>query len=244
MSRRIRAFEMSILIHILFITAVAGAGALLDKPRLPMVISFDVVSSGLKDGGIPAPSNTPRAEPSPAKQTVTQTPKDPAKIKPNKTVAALQPLDAPAPSSRDEEIPSPSRPDTGDAGMVVSTGTSGMTGSESHETSLQAQGEDGDGNAQERYGREHYLYIIKCIDEHKFYPQMARRMKWQGKVLTSFIINRDGTASDIRIVNSSGHKILDENAVTTIKNSSPFPKPPIPAKIIISIPYQLNSNYH
>jgi len=71
------------------------------------------------------------------------------------------------------------------------------------------------------------------------YPAVARRNGWQGKVLVSFVICLDGRVEDIRIEKSSGFALLDKNAVTIIKESAPFPNPPVRATLIVPIDYSL-----
>jgi len=137
------------------------------------------------------------------------------------------PLPEPAPVSMGEQTAAFSRQDARENG----------TDGERAVQDIQGQGEGE--TAEERYLREHFLYIKDRILARIVYPNLARRMGWHGKVLTSFIIHVDGTVSDVRIVSSSGFKVLDQNAILTIQGVAPFPKPPITAKIIIPITYRL-----
>jgi periplasmic protein TonB len=90
------------------------------------------------------------------------------------------------------------------------------------------------------YLQKNFFYIRDMIQKRIIYPALARRMGWEGKVIASFIVSSGGYARDIRISKSSGHELLDENVLKAINNSSPFPKPPIEAQIIIPILYRLN----
>jgi periplasmic protein TonB len=91
-----------------------------------------------------------------------------------------------------------------------------------------------------RYIKAHFSYIKDLIHKHLIYPAQAKKMGWEGKVITSFIVSSGGYARDVRISKSSGYEILDENAIKAINNASPFPKPPVEAQIIIPILYRLN----
>ena len=91
----------------------------------------------------------------------------------------------------------------------------------------------------DRYLAEHYSYIRDLIYKHLTYPPMARKMGWMGNVMVSFVISEKGMASGLKIVQSSGHKVLDDNVVETIKDVQPFPKPPAPAPIKIPVKYNL-----
>ena len=55
-------------------------------------------------------------------------------------------------------------------------------------------------------------YLIKTIK----YPADARKSKIQGRVVTTFIINQDGSTSDVRVLNGIGHG-ADEEAIRVIK---------------------------
>ena len=91
-----------------------------------------------------------------------------------------------------------------------------------------------------RYLKEHFAYIKDMVQRNITYPQVARQMGWEGKVIVSFDIASDGMAKNIRVINSSGKGVFDRNSVETIKNISPFPKPPVEAQIIIPIQYRLH----
>jgi len=91
-----------------------------------------------------------------------------------------------------------------------------------------------------RYFKVHFSYIKDLIYKQIIYPATAKKMGWEGRVIVSFIISSEGYTRNIMISKSSGHEILDENAVKAVKRASPFPKPPVEAQIIIPVLYQLN----
>ena len=41
------------------------------------------------------------------------------------------------------------------------------------------------------------------------YPRLALNRGWQGTVVVTIDVRVDGTVSDVRVVTSSGHKVLD-----------------------------------
>ena len=49
------------------------------------------------------------------------------------------------------------------------------------------------------------------------YPRIARRRGYQGTVILEVFINREGKVSDLRILESSGHSVLDRAAVASVK---------------------------
>ena len=92
----------------------------------------------------------------------------------------------------------------------------------------------------EQYIKEHFLYIKESVQNKITYPPIARKMGWQGRVLISFVICRDGSVKDIQIVKSSGFKALDKKAVEVIQKTAPFPRPPVSAELVIPITYKLS----
>lgn len=105
-----------------------------------------------------------------------------------------------------------------------------------------AGGGSGKGREAQRanYLAEHFSYIKKIIHEKLVYPPKARREGWTGKVRVSFVILENGNVSDIRVLAGSGHELLDQNAVETIKKAAPFPRPPIRAELRMPIIYRLD----
>jgi protein TonB len=89
------------------------------------------------------------------------------------------------------------------------------------------------------YLQEHFVYIREQILQHLAYPSLARRMGWKGQLTVSFVIGETGRVENLRIIKSSGFKVLDDNALKTIEQILPFPKPPVRAEIVIPIEYRL-----
>jgi len=89
------------------------------------------------------------------------------------------------------------------------------------------------------YMKEHFEYIRRKIMKQMVYPGLARKMGWSGQVTVAFTIQEDGRAVNIRVARSSGFDLLDADAADTVKRSSPFPRPPIRAEIVMPITYEL-----
>lgn len=71
--------------------------------------------------------------------------------------------------------------------------------------------------------------VKQKIEEAKRYPVFAKRQGIEGAVHLSFTVLFNGLSKDIKIVRSSDSKILDEEAIETIKRAGPFP--PFPKEI-------------
>lgn len=64
--------------------------------------------------------------------------------------------------------------------------------------------------------------IRKRIEELKRYPLQARSNHWEGKVVVQAVIKADGTVGDLRVAESSGHALLDEEALVVMRKASPL----------------------
>ncbi len=93
--------------------------------------------------------------------------------------------------------------------------------------------------AKAKYVKQHFAYIKEMIEKEFVYPRIARRRGMEGKVIVSFVICEDGTVHGVNIEESSGHKILDDNAITCVNKAAPFPPPPTRAELIFPITYKL-----
>lgn len=60
------------------------------------------------------------------------------------------------------------------------------------------------------------------IEELKRYPAEARANHWEGKVVVEVVIRDDGEVVGIKISESSGRAILDQEALTVMRRASPL----------------------
>lgn len=88
---------------------------------------------------------------------------------------------------------------------------------------------------------EDFAGIRDGIQRGIAYPAVARKMGWEGKVLVAFLLRPDGTVRDVRVVQGSGHAVLDRGAVEAVRNASPFPRPPVEAEIVTPVIYRLSA---
>ncbi len=91
------------------------------------------------------------------------------------------------------------------------------------------------------YGRGIYGAVAK----KKRYPAAARRLGLEGTVKVKLLIDRHGKLiGKPSVVVSSGHAILDEQALLMVKRSAPFPALPVEfgkdvATIVIPVRFTL-----
>jgi len=76
------------------------------------------------------------------------------------------------------------------------------------------------------YKYAHYMDAWRVKVEHigtLNYPEQARRQKLSGKLLLDVAINANGTIREVKIIESSGHAILDDAALRIVHLAAPFP---------------------
>ncbi|MCD8543586.1 MAG: energy transducer TonB [Sulfurospirillum cavolei] len=79
--------------------------------------------------------------------------------------------------------------------------------------------------------------VRKAIQANLQYPMMAKKMGIEGETTVQFSIQADGTVDKrtLKVLHSSGKKVLDANALNAVIDASPFEKPP-QEELFISVP--------
>lgn len=245
MNYQARGFQISILIHGLIIFLVVFGSNFMKQNNKIIAISFDLYSpvSKTEDSQQPAPQPFIRKKPADAKVIKKSERKElpvlPEEKPPVPSVSEIPPaVELPVANKLHSQAVEIGKSDTS---ATVHDGYSGVT-IEQNEILVST----GTGNtagvrkaAKIKYLNDHFAYIRDKILRNVSYPDAARRMGWQGKVVLSFIIKANGYVVDFNVIQSSGFKMLDNKAIETVKETAPFPKPPDEAYIVIPITYRL-----
>lgn len=147
----------------------------------------------------PKPPPPPKPQPQPVKPPAS---KAPAVVKPYvpdlKTIAAIEPM---TPLEAAPEVPEPqqtlSEEDTIAAEQAPATTTPGPA-SDSAEVILSVP----------RYD----------LNPPFEYPRLARRRHWEGTVILDVLIDKKGAVAELNVARSSGHTLLDRNALAQVRN--------------------------
>lgn len=87
--------------------------------------------------------------------------------------------------------------------------------------------------------------LWKRIEQLKRYPSQARVRRWEGKVVLEAVVRHDGTILECLIAESSGHGLLDQDAISVLRKASPLAlKHPLgqdQITILVPIAYRLDS---
>jgi protein TonB len=68
--------------------------------------------------------------------------------------------------------------------------------------------------------------LLGHLEKHRRYPRQAERTRQEGVVYVRFAVDRQGNVSNVRVGRASGHALLDEETLDTVRRGSPVPPPP------------------
>lgn len=97
----------------------------------------------------------------------------------------------------------------------------------------------GQGDGGGHYIKVNFAYIREIVLKNLKYPYIARLRGYEGDVVVSFIIDEKGYPQEIKILSNSGHEILAQNTVETIRSIGRFPEPPVKVRVILPVAYRL-----
>ena len=231
MTRQTRAYQWSVGIHGVILLALAVMQVFVVSQSKVTVIDFTLSGSSALPAVEQAPPNTEPARP--------------------RAIAARRSV--PKPQAEQEQSPSQVSNNGEALPGPVPRETAGSSAASAHQagtatagSALSMAGSSGSGTGQTpeesraAYLKEHFEYIRDRITKSISYPPMARKMGWCGHVKIAFVVCEDGGVNNVRVVDSSGFSLLDRNAVDTVKNVAPFPRPPVKAEIRMVITYKFN----
>jgi protein TonB len=222
MNLQLKGIKLSLFIHSVVFVAFALLSLYAGQARKRVVIDFSLINS---KAGIGKPEKKAVVAKKPVRKKTARKPAPRPKPKelpsqvpvPEKVVMEQEP-ETPVPEPIAEEIPMDDPPPVAQA--------------------VEVPAPEGGASGPGVPGRN-FIYIRELVQENISYPQIARRMGLEGRVIISFVICSNGTVKEIEIIESSGNPILDRNAVEAVKKTSPFPHHQLEAKVIIPIQYTL-----
>ncbi|MEN6318407.1 MAG: energy transducer TonB [Syntrophaceae bacterium] len=244
MNYQTRAFQISLLLHIVIITLIIICSTFLDQYKKVVILDFDLLKPvpGVKNVESPTPSIKTNSINPPARQNLKE--KEHPRL--TEEVHKISPVPEIPPAVKLPETRNLENRSTGlgipDTVKAVKEGSSGITGGAKEGSGTRlgtGNAAAGKESAKAKYLNKHFAYIRDKILRNVSYPDAARRKGWQGKVLLSFIITADGSARALKIIKSSGFTMLDKSAIAAVKDTAPFPKPPVEAQLVIPIIYHL-----
>jgi len=197
------------------------------KPDLPPEESFPVKAPNAAPAAEAKGGRESRAEPAPSPVAPQSVPgkSGAPRTAPPKSLRDLTPSLGKMVMAREE--PSGGRGQGAAAGNAVGTG-----GKATGEEGVTEEGGGGFRltplNAPEVQYISYFASIKRKIELVWQYPYEAAAAGIQGELTLDFVIARSGTVDSIQLVRSSGSKILDDEAIRSLRKAAPFD--PIPAQ--------------
>jgi len=175
----------------------------------------------------PAPPETAPPPPAPQPEPAALPQKlEPAAAKVKHTVHPITPRPQSQEQSQPQAAETPAAPTTS-ASVATVTGAA----------AIQAPAVPAD----EEYRRANFGAIRDSILGKIHYPMLARRRGWSGQMEISFTITPDGNIHELRVLTSTGYSLLDDEALTAIRQTAPFTPPPQAATVLtMPITFRLN----
>lgn len=169
--------------------------------------------------GPPTPAPGPAALPSPAPAPIPAPVAKPVAPKPKPKPVAKPPAVASRPKDPGPaEAPAPTTAAGDAAGTTQGGGGGGVAAGSGGGGAGTGDGTGGDGSGGARPAHG--------MNPKPPYPMAARRLGLEGVVTLEVLVLADGHAGEVRVHKSSGHEMLDESAVETVRTRWRF----IPAK--------------
>jgi protein TonB len=171
----------------------------------------------------PAPVAAPRSEPvkpqarekpPPAAPKPAPAPKPVAKAEPKApapTVPPAPPLSAPEPME-----PGPAAPVVSAAPAAAPPAPAVLASVDPAPASPSIEALDSGSLAQYR------LQLISTARKYKRYPRVAMDNNWEGDVVVRMVIGPNGMISALSVKSSSGHEVLDQQALEMFKKAKPL----------------------
>jgi len=256
-----RALFFSVLVHALVVALVYAIP--LDKPPKPETISVDftlvdyekLIEEAEGAGrALTSPTTAPAASKTKSAFRASSVKKDPVERnmevvdnrRDERSPAAdpaqsdeFAPIPSPdfrqeATASSSDGVPVPGSPGRGDR-AAAGEGSSGYA-------SVASISRGGAGNSGDLAVGGHAAILRQIRDSvmnNVIYPEKARRMGWEGKVILSFTVHEDGSIHDARITQSSGSPVLDQAAKEALMKSSVQARFAQKVQVFLPIEYRL-----
>lgn len=236
MDRTGRSFVESIVLHVLMAGCAMAITGLFPTPPPLIRLDFSLLehneAPALKEAVQPEAEPTAPSTPPPTLErqpTPVLKPQRKALTKVTPPKAEPRPVLKPTAAAQETIAASPAQADATPTETIPAQGTSHAA----------AGGASGAGMV-EAYRRANFSAIRSAVLANLRYPMIARRHGWGGKVEVAFLITPEGGVRELRIQASSGHEVLDEEAMAAIRRSAPFTPPRIAALLVMPVTFELN----
>ena len=145
---------------------------------------------------------------------------------PAKTVALIKPIDPTEPPAEPEEAVK----NTGDRGTSGATAARGIAaGRQSGSAASAGKSDNRNTDAGNAEVSNYPGKVRRKLRRSLRYPRQARSARIEGAVVVGFTVAGNGSVTGVRVVEPSGHRILDSAAIATVERAAPFAEIPAAA---------------
>ncbi|MGP1664893.1 MAG: energy transducer TonB, partial [Rhodanobacter sp.] len=86
--------------------------------------------------------------------------------------------------------------------------------------------------------------LLGHLAQYRRYPRQAERAHQQGIAYVRFAVDRHGNVLSAQVDRSSGHPLLDQETLATVRRASPVPAPPSaipgdPVEVVVPVVFSL-----
>lgn len=68
--------------------------------------------------------------------------------------------------------------------------------------------------------------LARFLAQYQHYPRIAQLRRWEGKVQLKVFVAKKGTITNVVVAESSGHEVLDQQAIEMVNRANPLPNMP------------------
>ncbi len=220
-----RTFSYAVLFSLLLHAALLFSFSL-RQPSAPPVAPGPIVAR-LAPASAPAPIPIP-AQPEAPKPRIEEAP-PPPQVKPPPPKALPAPKAAPAPRPKAKTAPispapsaAPAEPAKPPVAAVPSAPASPSAGpvpplAKADPAPSAPTAPPADAGTLETYRMD----LLRMARNYKRYPRVAMDNNWEGRAVVRMVIGANGLISSITVISTSGHEILDKQAVDMIQKAKP-----------------------
>ncbi len=96
------------------------------------------------------------------------------------------------------------------------------------------------GKEEQKFIKDNLSSIGRITEKYLRYPEIAGKLGQQGTSVVEFYLHPNGDISDLRLLDSSGYRILDKNSIETIEIAyKDYPRPTVKTKIRMFVGYSI-----
>lgn len=176
----------------------------------------------------PQPEPEPKEEPEPEEKPEPEPKEELKSVVTDKTEASDSPVETDSEAEATAKASASTAPV--DSGEGNGTARADQTDQKGVGSATQQSGprgvRNGTGKDQKKLNQKYGLILYRHISKAKSYPRFARKAGIEGKLLVEITVDNSGKILAVKLRKSSGHEILDDNTIETIRDLGRFPLPP------------------